>query len=52
MPLLQIGYLRQLIYDPNCEMAHRPEPFSLVVLSGWRPVGGGARHAVSKAVAP
>src|SRR5229473_1930940 len=31
---------RQLIYDPNCEMAHRQEPFSLVVLSGWPPLGG------------
>jgi hypothetical protein len=31
---------RQLIYDPNCEMAHRQQPFSLVVLSGWPPLGG------------
>ena len=34
------GQLRQLIYDPNCEMAHRQEPFSLVVLSGWPLLGG------------
>ena len=40
-PLLgEIGQLRQLRYDPNCEMAHRQEPFSLVVLSGWPPLGG------------
>jgi hypothetical protein len=37
-PLLpEIGQLRQLTYDPNCEMAHRQEPFSLVVLSVWLP---------------
>jgi hypothetical protein len=49
LPLLrEIGHqLRQLIYDPNCEMVHRQETFSLVVLSVWRPVGG-ARNALSK----
>jgi hypothetical protein len=32
---------RQLIYyDPKCEMAHRQEPFSLVVLNEWPPLGG------------
>ena len=40
-PLLrQFGQLRQRIYDPNCEMTHRQEPFSLVVFSGWSPLGG------------
>jgi hypothetical protein len=51
-PLLrEIGQLRQLIYDPSCEMAHRQEPLSLVLVSGLRRVGGGARNAISKAVA-
>src|SRR5258708_21211330 len=31
---------RLLIYDPKCEMAHRQEPFSLVVLNGWPLLGG------------
>jgi hypothetical protein len=40
-PLLrEIGQPRRLIYNPNCEMAHRREPFSLVVLSGWLPSVG------------
>jgi len=40
-PLLrEIGQLRQLIYDPNCEMAHRQDPFSLVVLGRWPSLGG------------
>jgi hypothetical protein len=40
-PLLrEIGQLRQLIGDPNCEMAHRQEPFSLVVLGGWPHLDG------------
>jgi hypothetical protein len=41
MPLLlrEIGQLRQLKYHPNCEMAHRQEPFSLVVLDGRPSMG-------------
>ena len=35
LPLLrETGRLPQLIFDPNCELAHRQEPFSLVLLSG------------------
>jgi hypothetical protein len=45
-PLLrEIGQLRQPIYDPNCEMAHRQEPFSLVVLGRWPLLGGLDRSA-------
>jgi hypothetical protein len=39
---------RRLIYDPNCEMAHRQGPFSLVVLSGWPPLGGFGRWRATR----
>jgi hypothetical protein len=51
-PLLrEIGRLRQLKYDPNCEMAHRQERLSLVALNAWPPVGWGAPRGLESGCA-